>query len=112
MESLNKNIKKYEQLIIDLLNAQKRNDDDIYIVIDRESRHYQLLTSGWSQKNAYFCRILMHFHLRQDGVICLFENHTEEEIGDTLMNKGVPKSDILVSFLPKSARQYAGYAAA
>jgi hypothetical protein len=54
---------------------------------------------------------LMHFHLREDGIICLFENHTEEEVGDTLMNQGVPKSDILVRFLSQSARQYAGYAA-
>ena len=54
----------------------------------------------------------MHFHLREDGVICIFENHTEIELVDALMDKGVPKSDILLSFLPQFARQYAGYAIA
>jgi hypothetical protein len=111
MENLNQKLVKYEKIIIDLLNAYKRDDEDAYLIIDKQSRHYQLLVSGWSEKNAYFCRILMHFHLREDGIICLFENHTEEEVGDTLMNQGVPKSDILVRFLPQSARQYAGYAA-
>ena len=38
--------------------------------------------------------------------------HTEIELVDVLMDKGVPKSDILVSFLPKVALQYAGYAVA
>ena len=112
MENLNKKILKYEKFIIDLLNASKRNDPEVHVIIDKNTRHYQLLDSGWSDKNTYFCRILMHFHIREDGIICLFENHTEHEVGDTLMNHGVPKSDILVSFLPQSARQYAGYAAA
>ena len=111
MENVSKKIAKYEPLIIDLLNDYQRNDDDVHIIIDRHNHHYQLLASGWTDRNTYYCRILMHFHLRTDGVICLFENHTEKEVGDTLMNQGVPKSDILVSFLPQSARQYAGYAA-
>lgn len=111
MEKINKKIKKYEALIIDLLNDQKAKDADAYVVFDKQNRHYQLLLSGWESQTHYNFSVRIHFHIREDGIICLFENRTEHEVGDTLMNQGVPKSDILVSFLPQSARQYAGYAA-
>ena len=110
MEKINRKLRKYETLIIDLLNAYKGNEEDFYVVIDKQNRHYQLLGAGLDSRNTYYCRILMHFHLREDGIICLFENNTELEVADVLMNQGVPKSDILVNFLPQSARQYAGYA--
>ena len=112
MENINKKLQKYETLIIDLLNDYKDDNVDCYLVIDKQNHHYQLLGSGWSDRNTYYCRIFMHFHLRQDGIICIFENHTEIELVDVLMEHGVPKSDILVSFLPLAARQYAGYAVA
>jgi hypothetical protein len=112
MEKINKKVKKYETLLIDLLNDLKGNDPDAYVVIDKQNRHYQLLTAGWDSRIHYLFSARIHFHLREDGIICLFENRTEHEVGDTLMEQGVPKSDILVSFLPQTARQYAGYAAA
>lgn len=112
MEKIIKKIHKYETLIIDLLNEYKSDNVDYYLVIDKPNRHYQLLGSGWSNQNTYYCRIFMHFHLRPNAIICIFENHTEIELVDVLIEKGVPKSDILVSFLPLAARQYAGYAIA
>ncbi len=112
MEKINRKIRKYEKIIIDLLNTNKRNEDGFYLVLDKQNRHYQLLGAGWEGKSSYHCRILMHFHLREDGIICIFENHTEIELVDVLMEHDVPKSDILLSFLPQAARQYAGYAVA
>ena len=105
-------IKKYETLIIDLLNSIKGASLDNFVIVDKEKRHYQLLYVGNDNRNRYFSQVLIHFYLRDDGVVCLYENRTEEEIGDTLMAQGVPKSDILVGFLPQNARQYAGYATA
>ena len=112
MEKINKKLLKYEALIIDLLTDYKGDNIDYYLVIDKPNRHYQLMGSGWSNQNTYYCRIFIHFHLRKDGVICIFENHTDVEFVDILMERGVPKSDILVSFLPQAARQFAGYAVA
>ena len=40
------------------------------------------------------------------------KNKTEIEIADYLMEKGVPKSDILPAFLPEQARHLMGYAIA
>lgn len=105
-------IKKYENLIIDLLNSIKGDSKDDQVIIDKVNRHYQLLYVGNDSRNRYFFHVRIHFHLREDGIICVYENRTEEEIGDYLMEKGVPKSDILVGFLPQNAREYAGYAVA
>ena len=111
MEKVNNKLKKYEKLIIELLNTIKGENNDNLVIIDKQTRHYQLLYVGLDSKNAYFFHVRIHFHLREDGVICLFENRTEVEVDTILMQEGVPKSDILIGFLPKSARQYAGYAA-
>ena len=105
-------IKKYENLIIDLLTSIKGTSKDEQVIIDKDNRHYQLLHIGNDSRNRYFFHVSIHFHLRADGVICIYENRTEEEIGDYLMEHGVPKSDILVGFLPQHVRQYAGYAVA
>lgn len=105
-------IKKYESLIINLLNSIKGNSKDDQVIIDKENRHYQLVYLGNDSQNRYFFHVRIHFHLRADGVICLYENRTEEEVGDYLIEHGVPKSDILAGFLPQNVRQYAGYAVA
>jgi hypothetical protein len=107
---ISRKVKKYEKLIIDLLYDYKDNQDDIYVIIDNKNRHYQALMAGWDSKKQYWCRLEIHFHIRTDGIICLFENHTEVEVVDILMEQHVPKSDILLTFLPQSAREYAGYA--
>lgn len=109
---MNNKVQDYETLIIGLLNEYKGNDADCYLIIDKQNHHYQLLSSGWSNQNTYYCRILMHIHLREDAVICIFENHTAIELVDVLMEQNVPKSDILINYLPLAARQYAGYAVA
>jgi XisI protein len=112
MEKVNKKIQKYEKVIVDLLNQIKGTANEHIIITDKDKRHYQLLYLGLDSRNAYTFNVRIHFHLRPDGVICLYENRTEEELGDVLMEKGIPKSDILAGFLPESARQYAGYAVA
>ena len=112
MEKINKKVKKHETCIIDLLLTHKGKREDIQVIVDKKNRHYQLLRTGSDEQNRYFSLTLMHFYLREDGIIYLFENKTEEEIADTLMEKGILKSEILVGFLPQTARQYAGYAVA
>jgi hypothetical protein len=105
-------IKKYETIIVQLLNDLKVSSNEDLLVIDHENHHYQLLFVGLDSRNSYHFRVRLHFHIREDGVICIFENRTEAEVGDILMQHGVPKSDILVGFLPQHIRQYEGYAAA
>jgi hypothetical protein len=104
-------IKKYEKIIIKLLQDLKGDTSEDVLVIDKENHHYQLLFVGLDSRNTYFFRVRLHFSIRKDGVICIFENRTEEEVGDWLIANGVPKGDILVGFLPQHIRQYEGYAA-
>ena len=112
MEKINNKLQRYEKIIIELLNSIKGTNNDNVVIIDNQTHHYQLLYVGLDSKNTYFFHVRIHFHLRNDGIVCLFENRTEEELSDLLIEKGIPKSDILLGFLPQSARQYAGYATA
>jgi glutathionylspermidine synthase len=106
-------INQYENTVIDLLHViytDSGDGDDKHEIIDKERHHYQLLRAGWDNKQHYFYRVRVHLHIRADGKICLLENRTELDIAEMLTEKGVAKSDIVLSFLPENVRQYAGYA--
>jgi hypothetical protein len=103
----------YEKIIHKVLEIVKDDIDDKIIIEDKQNHHYQLVYVGQNSSNqTYSFQLLIHFQLRSDGVICIFENRTEVELADILIEMGVPKSNILIGFLPQSIRQYAGYAAA
>ena len=56
-------IKKYETLIIDLLNSIKGASLDNFVIVDKEKRHYQLLYVGNDNRDRYFSQVRIHFYL-------------------------------------------------
>lgn len=108
--------KRYEKFILELLNEHKTgyqeyvwgNLEDI-VVVDKQQRHYQLLTKGW-QKGRHIHNISMHFHISQDGKIWVETNNTEVQVARELEGKGVPKSDIVLGFHPQEVRHLTEYA--
>ena len=80
------------------------------ILVDKSRKHYQILRTDFDNSQVYFFRVRMHFSINAEGKICILENQTDIEVGDDLMEKGVPKSDILPAFLPAEARKLVGYA--
>jgi hypothetical protein len=106
MEVVNK-IQHYEALILSLLKerADPRSDESYQeiIIADKETRHYQLLATGWTDSK--------HF-LKTDGKIWLLENDTAMRPAVELVNLGVPKSDIVLGFHPPQYREFSGFATA
>jgi XisI protein len=83
-------------------------DIEIQTVFDTEHDHYQVVAIGWDQKQrVYGCSI--HLDIK-DEKIWIQVNNTELDIGQNLVEKGVPKEDIVVGFQPPFIRQYSGYA--
>ncbi len=103
-------IARYEQIVCDLLKEWAQIPDVDHVLIDTQNHHYQWLRAGYDNRNRYFFRVRMHFSINAEGKICILENQTDIEVGDDLMEKGVPKSDILPAFLPAEARKLVGYA--
>ncbi len=107
-------IKKYQAIIIALLKEyeQKGSKSETYIITDTIHHHYQVVRAGWDSKNHYYFRVRMHLNIRNDGKIWIMENQTEDEISEILVDRDIPKTDIVIGILPESVRMHTGYAVA
>jgi hypothetical protein len=63
---------------------------------------------GWQNKHRVFGPV-MHFDIK-DGKIWIQWNGTEEEVGERLVEMGIPKHDIVVGFHPSYMRKFTDYA--
>jgi hypothetical protein len=69
---------------------------------------YQVMDIGWSNnRRVYDCDL--HLDII-NGKIWVQQNMTEMQIGQTLMDKGVAKEDIVLGFQAPYAREYSGFA--
>ncbi|NJL56050.1 XisI protein [bacterium] len=106
-------LEKYRQIVRDVLTAHATaNDSDIecQIIFDTEHDHYQLLDIGWQGLNRiYAC--YMHIDIK-DGKIWIQHNMTEVDLGQELLARGVPASDIILGLHPPYKRPYTNYGVA
>lgn len=103
---------KYREIIQTLLseysNRRSDNEIDSQCIFDTQRDHYQVVNVGWSNdRRVYGC--VMHFDLK-DGKIWLQYNGTEIDVGQELVDRGVPKSDIVLGFQPPYRRPLTDYA--
>jgi hypothetical protein len=109
-------IKKYQSIIIayfeELKSWQFSNDDCVFIT-DEKHHHYQIMTYGWDKNDTkYNATIQIHYQIKPNGKVWIIENRTEEDVAEALTQRGVEKSDIVLSFIPERVRQHTGYAMA
>jgi hypothetical protein len=102
---------KYDQAVMSVLAKYgDRLDDQTFLITDTTHHQYQLATAGW-QNGKYINYATLHFHIRPDGKIWIYENRTEDDVAAALVKQGVAQSDIVLGFLPEYARPYSNYAA-
>lgn len=103
----------YRQLIKELLkeHASYQAADrsvDFQLIFDTENDHYQLVHLGWQgEKRIYGCPI--HIDIK-DGKIWIQRDFTEAGIAQQLVERGVPKSEIVLSFRSPFVRQFSEFA--
>jgi len=108
-------IEKYRealrQLVLEYTEFLSSDDTiETKAIIDEERGHYQVMDMGWrDQKRIY--GLIMHFEIIGDK-IWLQYNGTNRSITDELIEAGVPKSSIVLGFLPPDVRPHTEYAAA
>ncbi|HAZ46423.1 MAG TPA: XisI protein [Cyanobacteria bacterium UBA11369] len=106
-------VEKYRDCIKKILSeyaAYKPSygDVEVQIIFDMERDRYQVIRVGWDNKQrVYGCS--MHLDIK-DGKIWIQQNATEIDIGQELVNLGVPSSDIVVGFHPPYMRQFTEFA--
>lgn len=107
-------IEKYSAILLELLKDYERPKTYIetYIVTDLQKHHYQVLRMGWTDKDSFVLRIVLYFQIKEDGKIWILANWTEDDIETILVEKGIPKSDIVLGTIPESIRHFTGFAVA
>ena len=111
---------KYQAIIIELLKEYQRYLNQATglqnqvlrpeIVMDTANNHFQLLLKGWSGYQ-YTFKIAFHLDIIE-GKVWLQQNNTEFRVADELIEKGIPKSDIVLGFILPQQRQYTDFAVA
>lgn len=83
---------------------------EIQTLFDSERDRYQVLAVGWDGKERiYGCSL--HLDIKNEK-IWIQVNNTEWDIGQKLVENGIPKGDIVIGFQPPFLRQFSGYAEA
>lgn len=109
-------ITSYQEIISDILKrygAIKKTlmpDVKAQVIIDKENNHYQLLSVGW-HRNRFVHSTAFHFDI-VNGKIWLQQNNTDVDITEELMERGVPREDIVLGFIPENVRAYTNFAVA
>lgn len=115
---MDEKIAKYASILTERLDAfvQRRNSSqgrvaEYELIADDKHRHYQVIRTGW-RKDVFEYNIVFHFQIKPTGKVWLLVNNTDILITDDLIERGIPKSDIVIGFLPEFMRPYSGFAIA
>lgn len=93
-----------------LLNQKKADEFETQLVFDKENDHYQIVRIGWEgYKRTFGCSI--HIDIK-NGKIWIQQNLTEIDIAEELIEKGVPKTDIVLGLQSPAMRKYTEFAVA
>ncbi len=109
-------IKKYQEIIEKLLEEYASNMPQGHampenqVISDRIRHHYQLFTVGW-ENDRYIQFPVFHFDIR-DGKVWVQVNNTDLLIAQELIDRGIPKSDIVLGLQHPLMREHSGFAVA
>lgn len=81
------------------------------LIVDGDSGHFQLLMQGWHE-NQYVHQLIFHLQVKTDGKVWIWLNQSDQRIASELVERGIPKTDIVLGFQPPQFRQYTQYASA
>jgi hypothetical protein len=106
-------IEEYRQIIQNLIleKAQKPfspGEIQAQTVIDTKHDHYLLLHTGW-RENSRTHGCSMHIDIK-DGKIWIQHDGTEVGIATILLERGVPKEDIVLGFHAPEMREFTEFA--
>ena len=108
-------IEKYEKVVTGIIKEYEGRkyanlDAENEVIIDRENRRYEVVTIGWDGNHRIHSAVL-HFDIL-NGKIWIQQDQTEYGIANELLEKGVPKSDIVLGYMSMRRREEHDFAIA
>jgi hypothetical protein len=80
----------------------------IHFVNDSETDEFILMMIGWS-RHRYSHGLLMHLQI-VNGKVWVHQDRTDFDIGNLLVEEGIPKSDVVLGFVEPMLRGSHGFA--
>lgn len=81
-----------------------------HLLINQERTEFILMDVGWF-KHRYISDVVFHVEIR-GGKVWVHNDFTDIGIADYFFREGIPKSDIVLAFLPKYAQEMSEFAVA
>ncbi len=113
MDKVTKYKKAVRQLAEEVAQLGQLPDDliETQLITDDEHGHYLLYFSGWKEyERTYGC--FFHVDVRLDGKVWLQYDGTDLILAEMLLEKGVPKEDLVIGFQALPKRKYLDFAVA
>ena len=92
------------------LGTEKAEEFETQVIFDVKNDHYQLLHLGWQNQKRTF-GVSIHIDIK-NSKIWIQQNSTDIDIAKELVEKGVPKDDIVLGLQSPSMRKYTEFAVA
>ena len=89
----------------------KRITERKSLILDDATGQYLILNNYWKGQSRYY-GIVIHIELQSDGKIWLQHDGTDLIVGQSLLDVGIPKSDIVLGFHAPIRRTNTGFAVA
>ncbi|MFK7948547.1 MAG: element excision factor XisI family protein, partial [Saprospiraceae bacterium] len=70
---------------------------------------YMLYKYGWGNQGRIYGNVA-HFEIAEDGKIWVHHDGTSLELVQQLLDKGIPKSEIVIAYQPDYVREELGFA--
>jgi hypothetical protein len=103
---------QYRQIIQQLLSERAQQVWDKRIqaqtIFDPIHDHYQLVYVGWRGSKRLY-GVILHADII-DGKIWIQQDGTEQGLANQLVERGIPKQQIVLAFDPPNLRQYTDFA--
>lgn len=112
-------VENYRQIIQEVLTdygnytisgTDNADEFETQLIFDTEHDHYQILHVGWEKYKRSFAAPI-HIDIK-NGKLWIQQNLTDYDFIQDLIEKGIPKEDIVLAFHPPYKRPYTGFAVA
>ena len=90
------------------LGSEKAEEFETQVIFDTKNNHYQLLHLGWENQKRTF-GVSIHIDIK-NGKVWIQRNSTDIDIAQELVEKGIPKRDIVLGLQSPAMRKYTDFA--
>lgn len=101
-------VDKYKAIVRELVESiaaisPSTSEVETQKILDDENGHYLLFSVGW-EKTRWVYATFVHIDVKPNGRVWLQHDGTDLKIADMMVEKGIPRNNIVIGFQAPHAR--------